>query len=378
MYYCCCLCSEPPVNNREPVCRQTCVGNSRCTGGCKFTKLLLLLVNFKRHKEREESGMFPRLRRDVVKSFFFPGCPVGDIPSAAQRHLSGPFKLLKQSREKYHMTSLKHLIEIWHTSFKRVDDFSSRPLDTDADFVFKGSDAVKVLLCLRVYLLFKNSSTFFFHKGAGLSWTTIIPMLLFKKPSYLINIEGVSAFNKSIIQSGLQEMFHCSSYLFFFYHLNNKSVIAASWINFFVSIDSLLSSSESHWYKTLNCIGFVGKRCIDEVWLINWNNMQSSTAAVFTWTKFLSIWWKWFRRERQTLTVYMDAEEKSSDNNLCFSSEYNFSGSARCEGSDLLEHTTEEFCSFQLHWWYSVYHSSTPSVNSLFTFMSMEWSSLMS
>lgn len=218
----------------------------------------------------------------------------------------------------------------------------------------------------------------FFHKGAGLSRTTIIPMLLFKKSSYLINIEGVSAFNKSIIQSGLQEMFHCSSYPFFFYHLNNKSVIAASWINFFVSIDSLLSLSESHWYKTLNCIGFVGKCCIDEVWLIDRNNPQSSTAAVFTWTIFLSIRWKWFWRETQTLTVYMDAEKKSSDNNVCFSSEYNFSGSAHCEGFDLLEHTTEEFCSLQLHWEYSVYHSSAPSVKTLFTFMFIEWCSLLS
>lgn len=63
------------------------------------------------------------------------------------------------------MTSLKHLIEIWHTSFKRVNDFLSHPLDTDADFVFKGSGAVKVLLCLRVYLLFKNSSTFFSQRS---------------------------------------------------------------------------------------------------------------------------------------------------------------------------------------------------------------------
>lgn len=131
---------------------------------------------------------------------FFSGCPVGDIPSAAQRHPSGPFKLLKQSREKYHMTSLKHLIEIWHTFFERVDDFSSRPLDTDADFVFKGSDAVKVLLCLRVYLLFKNSSTFFSQR----SWTE--PNHNHSNTTFYKVLKkhmGVLAFSKSIIQSGL-------------------------------------------------------------------------------------------------------------------------------------------------------------------------------
>ncbi len=42
------------------------------------------------------------------------------------------------------MASLKHLMEIWHTFFFL--------LWIQMFFVFKGSDAVKVLLCLRVYL----------------------------------------------------------------------------------------------------------------------------------------------------------------------------------------------------------------------------------
>lgn len=71
-------------------------------------------------------------------SRIFYGCPVRDILSAAQRHQTSLFKcsLLRQIKDKYQMTSLKHLLEIWHTSFKSLDFvFLS---DTTVFFVFKG------------------------------------------------------------------------------------------------------------------------------------------------------------------------------------------------------------------------------------------------
>lgn len=45
-------------------------GKSKCTGGCKFTKLLLLLLNFKRDKREESENVSPP-REGCCQEFFF-------------------------------------------------------------------------------------------------------------------------------------------------------------------------------------------------------------------------------------------------------------------------------------------------------------------